>query len=279
MTTPVRKRKAEADAPRRPRKRPYVTIERDDLTARDVALMQMNRGARPATRFVLPTQAQVRAISNARTGGMVGQEKKYCDIAVANALFTNNNWVGSVMDNAGTSCLNGIAIGDGATNRDGRQYGIHSVHIRGTITVDFQKSMVNPSADTVVRMALVIDKQTNGVVLDPTGVFSLGGGIAVNAFRNLEYIKRFRVIEDMTIRINNEQVAEAANLFASSVKIVPFVMNHEFKTPLQVNCIGTGATIASIADTSLHLIGTATSDAISILGTRYTYTSRVRFVG
>lgn len=280
MTTPVRKRKAESDAPRRrASKRPYVTIERDDLTARDVQFMQMNRGVRPPPRYMLPTAAQVRAISNARIGGLQAIENKYLDVNVAAGSMVNNTWALAQLDPGATLCLNAIAQGDGPSNRDGRQYQIRSVHVRGYIIVDPIETQANPLADVLVRLALVLDKQTNGAQVDPTTVFTGTGVNAFNGFRNLEYTQRFRVIEDISFRINSEGGCAAANDFNAPSKVVPFIMNKEFKTPIKVNCNGVGATVASIADNSLHLVGCIAADAVSAPVTRIHYWSRVRFQG
>jgi len=275
MTTPVRKRKAESDPPRRPRKKAYVTVERDDLTGRDIQYMQMTRGVRPPPRYLLPTNAQVRAQMN-RTGGL-DMELKFLDVQEVGKVFTNNTWDLANLDPSTPQCLNAVAMGDGASSRDGKMYSIKSIHIRGHVVVLPVEGVVDPTADVLVRLALVLDKQTNAAILNPTTVFTGNNGDAINGFRNLEYVQRYRVIEDVTFRIENNCVGIAANTYSAGGRTVPFVMNHEFKNPIRVNCTGTGSTVASINDNSLHLIGTAATDAATLALTRLNYHSRTRF--
>jgi len=265
MSAPIRKRKAEADPPRRPRnqKRPAYTPGRKQMIPRPM------------------TDAQLRQMSNARTGGYLGQELKYMDTNVTAGSIVNNTWVNACVDptGAGVLCQNGIGQGDGAQNRDGRAYAIKSVHVKGWISIDPIKAQTTQLSDTLIRLVLVLDKQTNGAQMDPQQLFNGAAGFALSGFRNLEYVQRFRVIEDITFRIENPGPAEAVNSFGAPARLVPFQMNKDFKTPIKVTCSGAAGTVAAITDNSLHLVCCQVSDVLVAPVVKMNYWTRVRFIG
>jgi len=263
MTTPVRKRKPEYEAKRK--------------RAPKRATGARGRGNNAQTQTL--SDRTVQALVNQRIGGQLGREVKYCDFNVAGVVMTNDNWTAAQLDPATPLCLNGIQMGDGPNQRDGRQYSILSVHIRGYCFVSSYKANTTPIPDTIFRLALVHDKQTNGTQMDPLNVFIGGAATSINGFRNLEYTQRFTVLEDMTFVKTGESQVSVANSFDNGLKLIPFVINKSFKTPIKVQTTGAGATVASIIDNSLHLIGTTTTEGGSVGLTRITYWSRIRFVG
>lgn len=223
-----------------------------------------------------------RSTTNLRTGGLLGVESKFKDISVTGDVFTNDTWVGAELDDGTALCLNGIDQGDGAEQRDGRQYAITSVHINGFVQLDAAESTAFTVPDSTYRIALVLDTQTNANQLSAEDVFDENGASGINAFRNIANTKRFKVLEDMKFRVatSDSMVNEgAANLFARGTVKTPFSMHKVFKKPIIVNCSGTGATVTSIVDNSLHLIGCCNSDSNVSASQKITYTSRVRFVG
>lgn len=263
MTTPVRKRKPEYEAKRK--------------RAPKRATGARSRGINVQTQTM--SDRTVQALVNQRIGGQLGREVKFCDFNVAGTVMNNDNWTAALLDPTTPQCLNGVAMGDGPNQRDGRQYSILSVHIRGYCFVSSYKANINPIPDTMFRLALIHDKQTNGVQMDPLNVFVGTGGTSINGFRNLEYTQRFAVLEDMTFVKTGESQVSVANSFDNGLKLIPFVMNKSFKTPIKVQTTGSGATVASIIDNSLHLIGVANTEGGSVGQTRVSYWSRIRFVG
>ncbi len=225
-------------------------------------------------------RAQRRALvvvprANVRTGGFMDLERKFKDFNRNSDAFTLA-WAGGEMDPSTANSLSVVAQGDGESERDGRVYHIHSVHLKGLLNISGAESQVTPLNDIVARLALVWDTQTNGAQLNAEDVFlTIGSGEDVNSFRNLQNSKRFIVLKDKTFRFKQEQIAEgAANLFAWGQAQIPFKINKTFKTPIKVRCSGTTAAVTSVTDNSLHLIGTATDIKMLL-----TYQSRIRFTG
>lgn len=211
---------------------------------------------------------------NRRTGGYIGVEKKFFDTELDDTAFTAA-W--TALEPATTN-LTAIAQGDGESSRDGREYAIDSIHIRGYVTRDLQESQTAPASDILVRVCLVWDTQTNGAQLTATQVMDGSQTQDVFAFRNLQYTKRFRVLKDLTIKLNVAPAVVnegAANLFASGYIIRPFKINKVFKNPIRVIMSGTAADIANVTDNSLHIIGVSTNATATSLH----YQCRVRFRG
>lgn len=219
---------------------------------------------------------------NARTGGFIGLEKKFLDNNVT-AVPLIGTWTGGELDpTAGaTLALSAIAQGDGESNRDGRKATLTSVVLNGYINIPQVESKVSPNDDIIVNLAMVLDTQTNGAQLNAEDVFSefATGPKDVNSYRNLQYVKRFKVLKQkkFCIKVSQAMMNEGGiNLFSNGAVKYPFKMSYKFKKPIDVNHSATTATVAAITDNSIHIIGIA--DPIGAAPT-IDYTSRVRFYG
>lgn len=213
---------------------------------------------------------------NRRTGGFLGFENKFVDYRVDDDAFTTV-WAGGEMEDATALSVSAVAQGDGESQRDGRKYTINAIYVAGTFEIPTSESDGTPRPDFVARIALVLDKQTNGAQLNAEDVFkTVAAAHDIDSFRNLQFVERFRILDEKKVRISQiGQTNEgAANLFSSPNQFVPFKLKYIFKTPLNVTCKGTTAAIASIVDNSIHVIGTATSPTLTL-----NYTSRCRFTG
>ncbi len=200
------------------------------------------------------------------------EEMKFVDMEMdVNALTTS--W--ATHEPAATDSISAVATGDGESNRDGRVYYIHSVHLNGRCDFGLQESVGAPPSDIIFRVIVVVDKQTNGAQLTATDVMDAGQTDDFHAFRNLQFTQRFWVLYDnlwsldLAKRVTNEG---ATNLFANGIGIHLWKMNYTFNTPLKVTCSNTTAVIASITDNSIHVIAIASSTSTTI-----SYQSRVRF--
>ncbi len=209
---------------------------------------------------------------NQRSGGFTGVEKKFVDFTVTTTNFTLA-WPGGELDPTNDS-LCGIANGSGISQHEGSKYWIHSIFIQGEVETDPLESQPAPIGDTIARLALVWDTQTNGAQLNAEDVFdTFSSTNDWMSFKGLERTSRFKVLRDITIRLPVAIVAEgAANLFARGATLIPFNMYVKFRNPIKVRTSGTGATISDIADNSFHLIGTATTTGVHVL-----YRTRSRF--
>lgn len=171
-------------------------------------------------------------------------------------------------------CLSAVATGDGESDRDGRVYYIHSVHINGRVGFTVQESVGAPVADPIYRIIVVLDKQTNGVLLTPTDVMDASLAEDFHAFRNMHFVQRFWVLSDkmFSITMNTQTNEGSVNLFANGGRVRLWNVDHVFKIPLKVYCSNTTAVIASIENFSIHVIAIC-----STTNTTISYQSRVRF--
>lgn len=212
---------------------------------------------------------------NIRTAGFMGKELKFIDQEYDAAVSAG--LPGSEADPATVLCLNATAQGDGNSDRDGRRQYTNSIWVNGN--VEFTALDTTAIGSTYyVKLSLVLDTQTNGAQFAATSVYDepTNSDIDVDAFRNLEYTHRFKVLKTVIVK----QVVGAAVWDGDSIhKIgckVPFRIRYKFKKPLITTYTGTSAVVGNIADNSLHLIATQVQAAGGSHAT-LRYVSRCRF--
>ncbi len=222
-----------------------------------------------------PPRLRRRGRMNVRIGGFTGIEKKFVDYSISGGSMPVI-WAASEQDDPTALAMSAIGQGDGESQRDGRVATLHSWFVKGFITNSELESQVAPIADTLCRVVVYLDKQTNGAQADAENVFdTIGASQDVNSVKNLQNSARFRVLKDKTILNRNPNTNEGAiNLFAAGQTFTPFKFGGIFNPPLRVNHTGTAATVAVIADNSLHISATSTQTTGLI-----SYRSRVRFTG
>ncbi len=247
-------------------------------SALDVASsIQAKRGRKTylAPRIVRPGGYKPpRAIAQERTGGYTGIERKFVNYTNTADAFTTI-WAAGEMDPTSDS-ISAIAVGTNESQRIGRVATLTSWFIKGYMQIAVVEGSITPLPDIIARIAVVLDTQTNGAQLEAETVFgTIGAGLDVNSVKDLQNSKRYTVLKDKTFTLRRNQTNEgSANLFANGIIRLPFKMGGKLRTPLRVNHTGTTAAIASIADNSLHVIGTATDTAVIL-----NYRSRVRYIG
>ena len=218
--------------------------------------------------------APARFRSNLRTGGFIGIEKKFVDYQVTGAAIVQTV-TGAVINPGGAvACLTATAQGDGENERDGRQEKSLSLHVQGTVTFA-EVSAASPQTKHFVRVLIFQDKQTNGAlpnsqdVLDDTVVTGVN---RPQAFRNLQFINRFKVLRDFIIRCPNQEPVHTGVTTISAGNQVPFSVHIPLKH--SVHHTGTTAAIANIADNSISLMAIASGPSVNM-----DYASRYRFIG
>lgn len=215
---------------------------------------------------------------NMRTGGFMGIEYKFVDQVYA-ATVLGTTVASAEVDPAANSCLNAIAEGDGQSARDGRKYTITGVHVQGVLLRQNRNDQTEVGDANWAKIALVLDTQTNGAQCNSEDVFTSAGSAALS-FKNLQYSKRFKILHQEVICVPPGQVAYngVADQLEAGGSAVYFSINKKLRIP--VICTGTGATVASIGDNSLHMIACAhTGGAANDNSIELAYTARVRFVG
>ncbi len=181
------------------------------------------------------------------------------------------------MEDATMLCISAVTQGTGEQNRLGRKYWIHSLHVRGRITEPAAESDTAPINDTIVRMCMVLDTQTNSAQLSASDVMNVNGTVDYLSFRNLQHTSRFKVLWDRTFRLNVAESSSnegAANLFANGIVHKIFNIRKTFKSPIAVECELTTNVIAAITSNSIHMIGIATNATSTV-----NYQVRMRFRG
>ncbi len=212
-----------------------------------------------------------------REGLGLAIEKKFIDYSVATDAFVNST-AGAEMDPASSvNCLNAVAIGDGECNRDGRQVKSLSVHVRGYVIRTALIAETTPPAGRNVAIYLVWDKQTNGAQFNSEDVMintSTNVTTMSKAFRNLQFIKRFSILDQAHMDFGRAPFTNedtGANYDTSGD-----IQSFEFNATLGhvVNYKNTTAVVASIVDNSYHVMGIASGSGFTIH-----YNSRYRFAG
>lgn len=183
------------------------------------------------------------------------RELKFVDIASA-------SYVG---DTTGTvTMLNGIAVGDDNTTRDGRQVSIESVQIRGKF-VNFDTT----SAATMCRLLVVWDNAANGVIATMAQILTAATS---NSFPLIDNANRFTILSDQQYVVGPQDTT-ATQTLAPSPAIAPINLYKKIGAMTQYN--GTGATIASIQNGALLMVTIGDTGAGG--GGVFSLATRVRF--
>jgi len=216
---------------------------------------------------------------NVRTGGFLGIEKKFFDTFKATTVIHNpTDCTGCELDPATDNCLNGVAQGDGESNRDGKNYVIKSLHFNGRVVTNSQPNKTLGWIPPSVFIAIVLDTQTNGAQLNSEDVYTNPAGSSANNSclqRQLQYSSRFRVLKTWKIDFNDPSMAyDGTNMEACGQS--RSIEAHLDNLNIKVGCSATTGTVAAITDNSLHVVGFSTNGTETC---NLTYTSRIRFMG
>lgn len=202
-----------------------------------------------------------------------GLELKYIDYEYLDDVSTTVS--GSVSDPAGVDSISAIDVGDSPTTRDGRQATLMDVQINGYVKLPPLVAGNAPRQGGIVRIALVLDTQTNGAQLDPAALANTpsNSDLEVLAFPNLETGNRFITLDYKVIDCNPTAEVVKGNNYDSPVNFWNFVLSFD-DLKVKANYTGPGAGVSTITDNSLHVVAIA-SDSNSLV--QLGYISRVRF--
>lgn len=209
---------------------------------------------------------------NVRTAGFLGAELKFVEQAGTN-VSVPFAIAGSELDDATNKCLNPVAQGVGQSQRDGRQYIMKSIQVKGSVSCALRADSADAAIGGVTRVVLVMDKQTNGVQFNAEDVLDETIVNPIDAWRKLEFSKRFDILAEKTMTMHyTNSATDGSNTgsYAGVTKHFSFFK----KLNVKVNCTTTGATIAAISDNSLHLFAFG-----FVASTNISWSSRLRFVG
>lgn len=227
----------------------------------------------------LPFRAPRQRRTNARTAGYLGIERKFFDTGLANANLTApTGATGGEHNPSATVCLNAVAQSDGESDRDGRRMTMDSIQINGTIALPPGTNNTVLLKHPNVFVALVLDKQCNGALLNSEDVFKNPGSVADTAtvpYRNLQYIDRFTILKSKVIRLDQQVVAYDGTNMEYSGAHTSFKMYVNLKG-MKTTFKDTSGVIANITDNSLNLVAFTSSADLS---PELSYGARLRFRG
>lgn len=220
--------------------------------------------------------------ANTRTGGFLGIEKKFLDTFLdAGNLNAEIGAVSGEHDPVGIwASFNGMQTGTGESDRDGRQIIMDSLYITGMIWAPSVTGTIIAHDSPAVFIAVVLDKQTNGVKLNSEDVYKNTSGqaeMAAYPVRNLQHIKRFRVLKTLRITIPQRTYFGDAVSGDMSGVAIPFECYTKLNG-MKTNYKGTTANISEIVDNSLHLIAWS-STLFATFPYNISYNARLRFYG
>jgi len=195
-----------------------------------------------------------------------------CEAAGINLAAVTTTWVAGTLTNplatvnlgdaavATPNCLFAPKVSAALNGRVGRKVRMMKVKVRGQFIIPTQAAQAAGDASTTIRLALVMDTQTNAAAMTAAQLFndSAGGANAtIDSFQNPNNFGRFRVLKDKSIAISDLNLAgspTAADVIQAG-KSVNFKITHTFKVPVEVHFNATnGGTVADIIDNSLHIV-------------------------
>lgn len=193
-------------------------------------------------------------------------ETKYFDTLLSDsALTASTNWTGTEHNPTVQGTLFVPNQGTAINNRVGRKVAVQKIKIRGILNVPAQADQTGLDSSAVVRLVLVQDKQSNGGQMQGEELMqapaTATARLANQSFQSLANFGRFRVLKDMSIKLEQPQaVSDAANNYDSGGYTKPFKISINFRKPVIVHFNATdGGTFADIVDNSFHLIAQAST--------------------
>ena len=159
-------------------------------------------------------------------------------------------------------------VGSALNQRIGREITIRKVKVHGRLHVAAQIAQGTGDSSCVVRVALVLDTQTNAAQMTGAQLFNdaLGPLSTLQSFQNPNNFGRFRVLKDKQFSFTNMNIAGSpttADLVQSGMN-KPFKMSYVFPQGLKVRFNNTnGGNVADIIDNSLHMVAATDNGALA----------------
>jgi len=266
--------------------------------ARRVPLKQVRyvRRTRPSTFRGRPVGPRARrgygSVARARGAAVEGEMKYFdCDASAIAIAAVTTTWVAGTMVDPGQTinlgsaavatpqCLCAPIVAATLNGRIGRKIKMLKCRVNGIINIPPQTANTVADTATKIRVALVMDKQTNAAQMTGAALFNDGTAAAttINSMQNPNFFGRFKVLKEKTITIGDLNVtgSPTAGDVIQTGRVIPFKMSYRFKVPVEVNFNATnGGTVGDIINNSLHMVCGASN--ISFAPT-ISYYSRVAY--
>lgn len=178
-------------------------------------------------------------------------------------------------------CLNAPQQGTGVSNREGRFITMESLQFTGLINIPLQADQTAADNLPVIKIWIVLDKQTNGGTatgLDSENVLTnpaatTFGGLA--PLRNMLFSKRYKVLRCIEPQLKAMPITfDGTNVEQSGMQ-TPFETFINLKG-LKVEYASNNGDRTDLVDNGLFVIATTSS---TTMAPTITYNSRIRFRG
>jgi len=257
-----------------------------------------------------------------RIGGAIGIETKFYDVyqpeqfAYPPVTDTNRYKLNSTHIHSGSGKrLYTPVQGTGSSNRDGKTINCRAINIRGTIVSQRLSSTDSPpiAADQVwmgeyyIYLALVLDTQTNQLLMNPDDCFSISGNtdadwavgnlaaaqhLIVPPMLNPYHRKRFRVLASTVVHMPAADFETSGTSGVPGLFPFPRVRTFQLSAKLnglRVNFSSSSGDVTNTVDNSIHLVCYSSVNPLEPYGgttaivskwmPRVSYLSRFTFTG
>lgn len=192
-------------------------------------------------------------------GGQIVSERKYFDLHYNGSSISNIDGLGTwstAEEDPTQNCLFCPIQGNDITQREGRSVFVHKITVRGSVYSEFEAAGTAPPINSIFRLILVLDKQTNGTQMDPSDLITSGNGAPqLFAFQNTASFGRFQILKDIYIQPPQPNLGSGLATFAHTGNRSHFNLKYTFREPLRVNFNnGNTGSVADIVDNSFHMI-------------------------
>jgi len=185
-------------------------------------------------------------------GGMITADNHYFDAQLPTTTIAavTGSWIGTEYDTTGALSLFSPVQGDDITNRQGRKVFLKKLRLRCNISCSPQTANVTADQESLIRVIVYKDTQTNGAQAQGEDVMASGTAtVALHMFQNLANLGRFVVMYDKIHKISQRTIDAGLQSGAAIF----------FKINLKPNCLinynsGVTGTVTDVVDNSFHLI-------------------------
>ncbi len=210
----------------------------------------------------------------------MGIETKFYDTGLNTTLLTAPaDCTGGEVDPTTLNTISAPAQGDNEDQRIGKRITIKSAQVVGRINVAAQVNQTAVDAASLVYVALVQDKQSNGAQLSSEDVFINPSGVSVTAaapLRNLQFSKRFRVLKVWHGTLEVPVISYDGTNMEQGGATLPFRLDWKGEMIVEYSTKAGGAGVATVSDNSIHVVAFCSSVA---LAPSIAYNARIRFLG